>query len=127
MRTSLLALAVLLACAALLEGGARLALWRLGESGAPLEVGWERGDARGGNVRDLVYVPDSELFFRLTPGLALEKTANPRIFDLRTNALGLRGRETSREKPPGPGIPAPSPPSSKPASRGRGPTCAWRC
>ena len=83
----------------LLEGGARLALALLGPDVAPVQVGW-KPDQRRSRIRDLVYVPDPDLFFRLRPGIALEKTANPRIFDLRTNSLGLRGAEIARPKPP---------------------------
>jgi lysophospholipase L1-like esterase len=52
-------------------------------------------------LRDLLYVPDHELFFRLAPGLDLVETRNPRIFDLRTNSLGLRNDEVSIAKPRG--------------------------
>jgi lysophospholipase L1-like esterase len=52
-------------------------------------------------VRDLVYAPDPLLFFRLAPHLDVRETANPRIFDLRTNALGLRNDEISPAKPAG--------------------------
>jgi lysophospholipase L1-like esterase len=83
----------------LLEGGARLALALLDTGAAPVQTGWNVGEGRS-RVRDLVYVPDPELFFRLRPGIELAETANPRIFDVRTNALGLRGAEIARGKPP---------------------------
>lgn len=86
--------------ACLLEGGARLVLLFMGEA-APIEVGWERGEGRAARVRDLVYVPDAELFFRLAPGLRVEETGNPRIFDLHTNSRGLRGDEVELPKPAG--------------------------
>jgi lysophospholipase L1-like esterase len=91
-----LALFWLLLTVALLEGGARLVLLVMGPGSAPIQLGWEAG-----KVRDLVYVPDPEIFFRLTPNLDLAETGNPRIFDLQTNALGLRSGEISRPKPPG--------------------------
>jgi lysophospholipase L1-like esterase len=91
-----LALLWLLLTAALLEGGARLVLLVMGPGSAPIQLGWEAG-----KVRDLLYVPDPQLFFRLTPGLDVAETGNPRIFDLQTNALGLRGGEIARPKPPG--------------------------
>jgi lysophospholipase L1-like esterase len=97
-RAGLLAASLLL-CGLLLEGGARLALRGLG---APLQLGWQAGDgAEAGRVRDLLYLPDRELFFRLAPELDLAETGNPRIFDLRTNSLGLRNDEVSLAKPPG--------------------------
>lgn len=85
----------------MLEGGARLALFMLERDEAPIEVGWNPGDGRSGGARDLVYAPDPELFFRLRPNLDLAQTGNPRLFDLQTNALGLRGRELEIEKPAG--------------------------
>ena len=100
MRRIALALGALLLTAALLEGGARLVLLALGE-GPPIEVGWEQGEGRAAKVRDLVYVPDEELFFRLAPDLDLEATDNPRIFDLQTNSRGLRGGEVALPKPEG--------------------------
>jgi lysophospholipase L1-like esterase len=95
-RSVALALFWLLLTAALLEGGARLVLLVMGPGSAPIQLGWAAG-----KVRDLVYVPDPELFFRLTPNLDVAETGNPRIFDLQTNALGLRGGEIARPKPPG--------------------------
>ena len=81
---------------ALVEGGARVALGVLPEERAPLQLGDEgEWDELGRQL----YRADDELFFRLRPGLTLERTENPRIFDVRTNSLGLRGRETTREKP----------------------------
>lgn len=91
-----LALFWLLLTAALLEAGARLALFVMGPGSAPIQLGWEPG-----KVRDLIYVPDPELFFRLTPDLDVAETGNPRIFDLQTNALGLRGGPIARPKAPG--------------------------
>jgi len=82
--------------AVLLEAGARLVLLAMGPGPAPIQLGWEAG-----KVRDLVYVPDAELFFRLTPDLDVAETGNPRIFDLQTNALGLRGGPIARHKAPG--------------------------
>lgn len=79
----------LLLTALLVEGGARLALRLLPER-APIRFGWEKGEGNAAPVRDLVYVPDPELFFRLAPNLSVATTANPRIFDLHTNAQGLR-------------------------------------
>jgi lysophospholipase L1-like esterase len=93
-------LGAVLLTACLLEGGARLALLWLGE-GPPIEVGWEQGAGRAAQVRDLVYVPDEEMFFRLAPGLDVEETGNPRIFDLKTNSRGLRGNEVALPKPEG--------------------------
>ena len=95
-RGAALALFWLLLTAALLEGGARLVLLVMGPGSAPIQLGWEAG-----KIRDLIYVPDPELFFRLTPDLDVAETGNPRIFDLQTNALGLRGGEIARPKPPG--------------------------
>jgi lysophospholipase L1-like esterase len=95
-RGAALALFWLLLTAALLEGGARLVLLVMGPGSAPIQLGWEAG-----KVRDLVFVPDPELFFRLAPDLDVAETGNPRIFELQTNALGLRGGEVMRTKPPG--------------------------
>ncbi len=84
--------------ALLLEGGARLVLAAMGSAGAPIRVGWEPGEGRTASVRDLVYVPDPDTFFRLAPNLDVGRTANPRIFDLRTDSRGLRGPEPARPK-----------------------------
>lgn len=102
-RSVVLALGSLLLTALLLEGGARLALLSLGESGAPIRIGWEEKPTRTGEVRlrDRVYVPDPDVFFRLAPNLAITETTNPRIFDLRTNSLGLRDDEPTLPKPAG--------------------------
>ena len=54
----------------MLEGGARLALALLDDGGAPVRVGWKVDGGRS-RVRDLVYVPDTELFFRLRPSVAV--------------------------------------------------------
>jgi lysophospholipase L1-like esterase len=84
--------------ALLLEVGARLALHLLGPAPAPIQLGWEVGRGPAAAVRDLLYVPDPELFFRLAPNLDVATTGNPRIFDLRTNSRGLRGPELSPRK-----------------------------
>lgn len=96
-----LLLGSLLLTALLVEGGARLALRFMGASSAPIQVGWQEGEGVAAPVRDLLYVPDAELFFRLTPDLDVPETANPRIFDLRTDSRGLRSAEVSLPKPPG--------------------------
>jgi lysophospholipase L1-like esterase len=84
-----------------LEAGARLVL-RLSEpDAAPIEGDWTRTHDSQRSTRDLLYRPDADLFFRLRPNLDLERTDNPRIFGLRTNALGLRGGEVEVEKPVG--------------------------
>ncbi|MDJ0846791.1 MAG: GDSL-type esterase/lipase family protein [Myxococcota bacterium] len=85
----------------LLEGGARLVLALMGPAGAPIRVGWNPGEGRASAVRDLVYVPDPDTFFRLAPHLDLGRTANPRIFDLRTDSRGLRSEEPAVPKPAG--------------------------
>lgn len=85
----------------LLEGGARIALLALGAGGAPIEVQWEGQGAGQAPLRDALYRPDERCFFLLKPNVELGQTPNPRIFDVRTNALGLRGREVSAQKPPG--------------------------
>jgi len=96
-----LLLGSLLLTALLVEGGARLILLWMGASGAPIEVGWREGEGKAAAVRDLLYVPDAELFFRLAPDLDVPKTGNPRIFDLRTDSRGLRSAEPALPKPPG--------------------------
>lgn len=101
MRRAALWLGSLLLTALLLEGGARLALLALGAGGAPIELGWQVGEGRAARVRDLLYVPDPQLFFRLAPNLDLAETGNPRIFDLHTDSRGLRGPEVSLPRPPG--------------------------
>ncbi len=85
--------------ALLLEGGARGVLALMGPAGAPIRVGWEAGEGRAASVRDRVYVPDRETFFRLAPHLDLGRTDNPRIFDLRTDSRGLRSEEPVLPKP----------------------------
>ena len=84
-----------------LEGGARLALLVLGSDAAPIEVAWESATRRHTGPYALVYAPDPVLFFRLRPNLELAETGNPRLFDLRTNSLALRGPEVAIEKPAG--------------------------
>jgi lysophospholipase L1-like esterase len=96
-----LVLGSLLLTALLLEGGARLVLRVMGDSAAPIRVGWERAEGKATRVRDLVYVPDPELFFRLAPNLDVGETSNPRIFDLRTDSRGLRSREPLLPRPAG--------------------------
>lgn len=96
-----LLLGSLLLTALLVEGGARLVLRWMGASGAPIEVGWQEGEGKAASVRDLLYVPDADLFFRLAPDLDVPRTGNPRIFDLRTNSRGLRSAEVELPKPPG--------------------------
>ncbi len=86
----------MLAC---LEGGARLALLAMGPSGVPLEARWQGRPADA--LRDRLYRPDEACFFRLAPGVVLGETGNPRIFDVRTNAHGLRGPEITTPKPAG--------------------------
>jgi lysophospholipase L1-like esterase len=84
---------------ALMEGGARVALLAMGPDAVPLEARWQGRPADA--LRDQLYRPDDDCFFRLAPGVSLGRTGNPRIFDVQTNSLGLRGPEVAREKPDG--------------------------
>ena len=83
----------------LIELAAYMGLALLGPGQVPLTVGWE-GDAENADrLIDAIYVPDDRLFFKLRPNLDVPVTPNPRIFDLQTNALGLRGKPVVLPKP----------------------------
>ena len=86
---------------ALAEVGARLALRSMEGSDAPIKLGWDAADGKGGGIRDLLYRPDPDLFFRLRPEVHIESSGNPRIFDVHTNALGLRCEAVATPKPAG--------------------------
>jgi lysophospholipase L1-like esterase len=92
----LLSLTATLLATGLLEVGARLTLAALGPEEVPLEVEFEEG--RGGALRDVIYEPDPDTFFRLRPHLEI-KGGSDRIFDVRTNSLGLRAGEVADPKP----------------------------
>ncbi len=98
-RTGLL-LGALLLCGVLLEGGARLALWVMGPGTAPIQLGWEPNPERS-TMRDRLYRPDPDLFFRLQPDLTIDRSSNPRIFDVHTDERGLRGEIFAVPKPSG--------------------------
>src|SRR5262245_60268604 len=98
-RRLLSALGVALLVLLTLEGGARLALLVLGSDAAPIEVAGETETRRHAGPYALVYAPDPVLFFRLRPNLDLAETGNPRLFDLHTNSLALRGPEIANPKP----------------------------
>jgi lysophospholipase L1-like esterase len=83
---------------ALVEGGARLVVNLMPDEAAPLQLGDE---GEWDELMQRLYRADDELFFRLRPNLTIDTTDNPRIFDVRTNALGLRGPEVAREKAAG--------------------------
>jgi lysophospholipase L1-like esterase len=82
----------------LIEGGSHLVLRFLPEDAAPITAGTE---GEWSELLKSMYRADDELFFRLRPSISIETTENPRIFDLKTNALGYRGAEIERSKPPG--------------------------
>lgn len=85
------------------EGAAHVILAWMGPPPAPLDLDWA-GTAtteRKRKLRETVYVPDIDCFFRLAANVDLEKTATARIFDLQTNSLGMRGPEIEIEKPAG--------------------------
>lgn len=87
--------------ALLIEGGARLVLAVIGPGDAPIAFGWQNDVAHEASVRDLVYVPDPVVFFRLSPDLDVEATSNPRFFDVHTDSRGMRNPEPVLPKPPG--------------------------
>lgn len=93
-------LAALAATLLLLEIGARLSEpWLSGVDTTP-RLGAQAG-AGSDALRQKLYRSDPRLFFRLQPHLRIAQGPNPRIFDLRTNSLGLRDSEIELPKPPG--------------------------
>jgi lysophospholipase L1-like esterase len=100
-RRAALWLFALVLTALLIEGGARLVLAVIGSGDAPIAFGWEGDMARTAAVRNLIYVPDPIVFFRLSPNLDVETTSNPRFFDVRTDSRGMRNPEPALPKPPG--------------------------
>lgn len=100
-RRAILGLFSLALTALLIEVGARLILALIGPGNAPIEFGWKPSGGRASTFRDRVYVPDSRVFFRLSPNLDIEITSNPRIFDLHTDSRGMRSPEPAIPKPSG--------------------------
>jgi len=100
-RRAILGLFSLALTALLIEVGARLILALVGPGNAPIEFGWKPSGGRASTFRDRVYVPDSRVFFRLSPNLDIEITSNPRIFDLHTDSRGMRSPEPAIPKPSG--------------------------
>jgi lysophospholipase L1-like esterase len=97
---ALLLVGAVLVAAVLLEVGARLVLRARAPEGSPIQLGWEP-DPQRSKLRDQLYRPDPDLFFRLRPDVRIERSTNPRIFDVRTNARGLRSPAVTVPKPPG--------------------------
>ena len=88
------AVLTMLAFLLVLEAGARLTLWLIGPGEAPLRVGFDSEKAS-------IFEADPDLFWRLRPNLRLDRGDNPRMIDVRTNAISLRGEEITPDKPDG--------------------------
>lgn len=97
-------LVIVVVCALLLlalaEGAARVIVPRLDPTEEPLARRWERPEGEA-DVQQQLYEADDATFYRLRPGLAVRQTADARLFDVRTNSLGLRGAEVATPKPTG--------------------------
>ncbi|MDA1266742.1 MAG: GDSL-type esterase/lipase family protein, partial [Planctomycetota bacterium] len=74
-----------------MEGGARIVLSVMGPGPAPISIEWEQGDQGDReDLRDLMYLPDGDLFFRLKPNLAVESSPSSGVYDVFTDGRGYR-------------------------------------